>query len=44
MGRMAVMLKNIKENKELISQAKAALNTNKLPPGLLSGNKDDLKG
>jgi hypothetical protein len=43
MGRMAVMLKNIKENKELINQAKVALNTNKLPPGLLGSNSEELK-
>ncbi len=43
MGRMAVMLKNIKENKELINQAKAVLNTDKLPPGLLGSNSEELK-
>ena len=43
MGRMAVMLKNIKENKELISQAKTMLNTNKLPPGLLGNSSEELK-
>lgn len=43
MGRMAVMLKNIKENKELISQAKAVLNTDKLPPGLLGSSSEELR-
>ena len=43
MGRMAVMLKNIKENKELINQAKSVLNTNKLPPGLLGNSSEELK-
>lgn len=43
MGRMAIMLKNIKENKELIDEAKATLNTQKLPPGLLGNGKEDIK-
>lgn len=43
MGRMAVMLKNIKENKELIQQAKAVLHTDKLPPGLLGSSSEELK-
>lgn len=45
MGRMAIMLKNIKENKDLIAEAKATLNTTKLPPGLLSSaeGKEDMK-
>ena len=43
MGRMALMLKNIKENKELIQEAKVALNVTKLPPGLLGNNSDELK-
>lgn len=43
MGRMAVMLKNIKENKELIQHAKNVLNTDKLPPGLLGSNSEELK-
>ena len=43
MGRMALMLKNIKENKELIEQAKATLNVTKLPPGLLGNNSSELK-
>jgi len=43
MGRMAVMLKNIKENKELINQAKAMMNTDKLPPGLLGSSSEELR-
>lgn len=37
------MLKNIKENKELIQQAKAVLHTDKLPPGLLGSSSEELK-
>lgn len=43
MGRMAHMLKTIKENKELIDEAKQALNTKKLPPGLLGNNAKELQ-
>ena len=35
MGRMALMLKNVRENKEEIKQAKEAQGHDKLPPGLL---------
>ena len=45
MGRMAIMLKTVKENQQVIKDAKLALNTTKLPPGTLgsSGNADDVK-
>jgi hypothetical protein len=43
MGRISLMLKNVKENKEIIEQAKEAGNTTKLPPGLLGFNKEDAK-
>lgn len=41
MGRISLMLKNVKENKELIEKAKEASGTTKLPPGLLGLNKED---
>ena len=45
MGRMAIMLKTVKENKETIEKAKLDLNVTKLPPGALgtSGNTEDVK-
>lgn len=40
MGRMAIMLKTVKENKEVIEKAKLDLNVTKLPPGTLgTGSK-----
>lgn len=45
MGRMAIMLKQIKDNKDMIEEAKTTLNTDKLPPGLIgdSRNKEETK-
>lgn len=41
MARISLMLKNVKENKDLIKKAKLELGTNKLPPGLLGNNKEE---
>ena len=43
MGRISLMLKNVKENKEIIDAAKESAHTQKLPPGLLGFNKADAK-
>ena len=43
MGRISLMLKNVKENKEIIEKAKESAHTTKLPPGLLGFNKEDAK-
>ena len=40
-GRMAVMLRGVRENKDLITKAKMELGTNKLPAGLLAKIKGD---
>ena len=45
MGRMAIMLKTVKENKDVIEKAKLDLNVTKLHPGTLGtgGNTEDVK-
>jgi hypothetical protein len=43
MGRISLMLKNVKGNKEIIEKAKESAHTTKLPPGLLGFNKEDAK-
>ena len=41
LGRISLMLKNVKDSKDVITKAKEELKTNKLPPGILGFNSKD---